>query len=655
MKIASSTSLERFVLGLGLLSSLCLGVAALAAFGGGRDAGWSRVDDLANRARANVRETWDDLRRVDAQGETGLRALCDPVVLDGEILADGPAPVRLRPMSSPNLFEVLLAQAEACELHKQDLEQALSLVSEALQKQAPPEQLGLARLRAIQLAQRLDRADEVLGHWHAAREGIDPAFALGDTSTLLLCALAALPAIPEQARAAELDQLVRLWTANELVLPASQRGYAPTDASDSPRQRWFADARESALRQRLGDSANLPEAWRAQFSEFDERAQRQDFLALIEQVPSGDFSRDLWTVAPVNAELIAVRLDEQARRIGQLLSRSETESALNSALNSRHALPEDFALDLSGNAAQLGETVGPWLDLGPAFPRVTLRHPDLAGVLREAEARTQWLRIGMWTLALFVAGAALATYFALRRQRRLAQARTSFIANVSHELRTPLASILLMSENLESGRAGKNADAYPKLLRRESLRLRRLIDDVLDFSRLERGKRFEARIEDVDVPAWFAATCADASALAAQQGCELRCDSATLPARAAFDAEALRRAILNLVDNALRHSGSKEISLSARGEGEQALVLSICDRGHGIPAAQRRAIFEPFVRLNGATLAAGAGLGLAIVREIAAAHSGSVRVLETPEHQGSTFELSIPVADSATMANMVPR
>ena len=650
MKFDTSPSLERWALGLGLASSLCLGVAAFAAFGDSRDVGWSRVDDLSTRARNNVREAWEALLRVDSSAAQPLQPASALIVLDGPLLAPPPQALRPQPIEPPNLFSVLFAESEHQALAAADLPQALAIMTEAVDKQAPPEHLAQARLRAIQLAQQLGRAEEARAHWELARAQIDPALVSQDTSTLLFCALAALPAFSAAQRAAAVEDVVGLWTANALVLPDAGRGFARTGEDGRGPFEWSPALRESALRARLAELVEFPPHWNASFAEFDERAARTDFLERFGDVAANGLARESWSLLPAADELLAVRLDEQGRRVGRIVERAAAEAALIAELAARHGLPEGFTLDLRGENATQGEMVGPWIDLGAALPRVALRHPDIASVLREAAARTRWLRIGMLILALFVAGAALATFLALRRERRLAQARSTFIANVSHELRTPLASILLMSENLESGRAGLHAALYPKLLRRESLRLRRLIDDVLDFSRLERGKRFQTRIEDVDVAAWYEALCSDALATAAQANVELACTGDALPARAAFDGEALRRAVLNLIDNALRHSGSKRVDLGARMRGSGDLVLTVSDRGCGIPPSQRSTVFEAFVRLNGST-AAGAGLGLAIVREIAVAHGGSVIVRDPPDHPGALFELSIPLREMASMAH----
>jgi signal transduction histidine kinase len=231
---------------------------------------------------------------------------------------------------------------------------------------------------------------------------------------------------------------------------------------------------------------------------------------------------------------------------------------------------------------------------------------------------------------------------ALARERHLAELRAAFVAGVSHELRTPVASILLLAENLENGRVeGDAARArYHGLIRREALRLRRLVDGVLDFSRLERGRGVEIAREDVDVRAWLASVAEEARAWAAQHDVELVLELDGAPESARIDREALRRALWNLLENAQRHSGSRSVVLRARG-GEGALVLEVEDAGRGVPPAQRRAIFEPFARFAEPGTP-GTGLGLALVREIARAHAGSIEVADGATGRGARFTVRIP-------------
>lgn len=644
-----SPLLERLALALGLVSSLCLSVAAFAAFGNSQSAGWSHLDDLATRVRSNVREAWSAITRVDESqgiGSTCLRPASELITLSAPaetLMGAAPAPIRTRPLTTPNLFEALLDESERAELLKRDLPDALSLATEAAQKGAPPEHIAQARLRAIQLAARQGLADVAHAQWETARASVAPGIVTGDTSTLVLCALAALPTYDEASRSAAVEPLVASWTSDELVLPISLGRFERASEDPAARYEWSPDLRELALRDRLLELCNRPAQWIARFKIFDENVRRAAFIDWSGVSPTVEAFRESWSLHPAAVELLAVRKDAQDRVIAQLVRRSVVEDALRAELSGRHTLPDGFVLDLRGDDTARGEMVGPWIDLGAAFPRVTLRHPDVQSILREVESRTLWLRGGLLVLALFVAGAAIATFLALRRERILAQARTTFVANVSHELRTPLASILLMAENLEGGRAGDNVARYHGLLKREALRLRRLVDDVLDFSRLERGQRFSARVDDVDLASWFDALSADAMELGTQASVVVQCSREETLARATFDREALRRAVLNLVDNALRHSGTSQIDLRLSSRGDTLLLLTVSDSGKGIAHKQHKSVFEPFTRLNGSEATPGAGLGLAIVREIAQAHGGNVVVRDRSSGPGAEFEIAIPI------------
>lgn len=657
MKRRTDVSIERIVLVLGLASSLCLVIAAFAAFGDTREAGWSHLNDVSARVRDNVREAWSAITKVDearAGGPVCVAAASDVVVL-WTAHASPPRmplePLRPGPLKSPNLFDVLMSESERSELEKHDLSEALAMAIEAASKDAPPEHTAQARLRAIQLAARAGRTEDVIAQWKAAAVAIDPRIVTGETSTLLLCLLAALPAFSLEERVAVAEPFVASWAPDrgpsQFVLPHAHARVERTGDGVATHFTWMADERELALREHLLDACGRPPAWIARFEHFDAESERAAFASEWDVTNASALSRESWTLRPAFGELVAVRTDGHGDAEGHIVLRSAVIGALQSALSAHGALPAEFALDLDGGDTNLGEAVGPPLELGPAFQRVALRHPDVASILRRAEARTLWLRGGLIVLALFVAIAACATYFALRRERRLSEARTTFVANVSHELRTPLASILLMAENLESGRSGDNAPRYYGLLKREALRLRRLVDDVLDFSRIERGQRFRAHMDDVDVDSWYAALCADAESLGAQSNVAVKCERAPTPELASFDREALRRAVLNLVDNALRHAHSREIGLFIGQTGDDSLTLSVSDRGRGIPREERAAVFEPFTRLNGSESTPGAGLGLAIVREIVEAHGGRIAIRDPDAGPGVVFEIVIPIASKA--------
>jgi signal transduction histidine kinase len=214
---------------------------------------------------------------------------------------------------------------------------------------------------------------------------------------------------------------------------------------------------------------------------------------------------------------------------------------------------------------------------------------------------------------------------------------------VSHDLRTPLASILALAENLESGRVQEpdRVAQYHSSIRREAMRLRRLVDDVLDFSRIERGKGVHLSMGDVDVLAFARELEAEARERVEGADGELACTVNGIPRHIVADADALRRATMNLVDNALRHSGSVDVELELRSDGREGLAIQVRDRGRGVPAGRLESLFRPFERLEPAAGVAGTGLGLAIVREIAEGHGGCATA-HLPDGSGLVFEIRIP-------------
>lgn len=183
----------------------------------------------------------------------------------------------------------------------------------------------------------------------------------------------------------------------------------------------------------------------------------------------------------------------------------------------------------------------------------------------------------------------------------------------------------------------KAAGEYFALIAAESERLARLVNNVLDFSRIERGKKtFEMRLQD---PAPVVREAAETlRPYLRERGLKLEVDvPETLPA-ATFDRDALVQILVNLIDNASKH-GKDEVRVEAAAS-DGHVVLRVLDRGPGVPAADRERIFDPFTR--GANAAAGgSGLGLALVRHYAAAHRGRVEVGDR-EGGGAVFSLVLP-------------
>lgn len=224
--------------------------------------------------------------------------------------------------------------------------------------------------------------------------------------------------------------------------------------------------------------------------------------------------------------------------------------------------------------------------------------------------------------------AALAASFnrSAERIEGLVSAHRSLLANASHELRSPLARIRMAAEML--GR-----DAKPELrleLERDIAELDALVDEILLASRLDAVAALDAR-EDVDLLAAAAEECARVDAVLDGEPVTIR-----------GDPRLLRRMIRNLLENARRHGGGSAIDVHVKRGADGGGVLHVCDRGPGVPDAERERIFAPFYRLAGAReRAGGVGLGLALVRQIARKHGGEARYLPR-EGGGSCFEVVLP-------------
>jgi signal transduction histidine kinase len=232
-----------------------------------------------------------------------------------------------------------------------------------------------------------------------------------------------------------------------------------------------------------------------------------------------------------------------------------------------------------------------------------------------------------------------------RRELRMSDLRSQFVANVSHELKTPLTSIRMFAEALQiKGLADeKKHDQYLDTIVNESERLTRLLNNVLDFSRIERGQK-SYRKEPVSLAEVVNDAARTMKYPLARQGFELQLDvSGDLPA-IHVDRDAVEQAILNLLTNAMKYSGnSREIGLRlARRNG--TAVIQVSDHGIGIPESEQSLIFEKFYRVPGVENEAisGTGLGLALVSHIAAAHGGTASVESVPG-TGSTFSLILPL------------
>ena len=246
-----------------------------------------------------------------------------------------------------------------------------------------------------------------------------------------------------------------------------------------------------------------------------------------------------------------------------------------------------------------------------------------------------------------VALSMIALTIALRlavQQVEMAELKSSFLANVTHELKTPLAMIRMASETLELGRVHSEEDSkrFLAVIGCECRRLTHMINNVLDFSMLEEGRRdfFFARGD-------LKRVVADALEIFEPQfrqgGFAVKVEMAETMPPVEMDAPAITQCVINLVDNAIKYSGDvKEIAVRVWAGGDGRARVAVSDRGIGVAPRDSDRIFEKFTRAETGLVhnVKGSGLGLALVRHIARAHGGDI-VLQSIPGQGSTFTLEL--------------
>jgi len=270
--------------------------------------------------------------------------------------------------------------------------------------------------------------------------------------------------------------------------------------------------------------------------------------------------------------------------------------------------------------------------------------PDSTGGL--SSRRHLLLAVLGLLLALLVMGSWFIAH-AVSRELAVARLQSDFVSAVSHEFRTPLTTLCQLSELLVRGRISGEDDRqqYYAMLHNESHRLRRLVETLLNFGRLEAGK-MQLRFEPLD-----AAALLRQSAIEFEQGQQARgrhldvatCNSSTVRG----DRETLRCVFWNLFENAVKYSPGTDTVWVEMAQGGGQVEISVRDRGVGIPRGEQKRIFDKFVRGSAARDIdiRGTGIGLALARQIVREHGGDITV-ESDPGQGSTFRVRLPEVNS---------
>jgi signal transduction histidine kinase len=327
-------------------------------------------------------------------------------------------------------------------------------------------------------------------------------------------------------------------------------------------------------------------------------------------------------------------------------------------------------------------------------------------------ARTFWFGALIAVSAIAALIGLAAAWRAFQRQLRLSEMKSNFVSSVSHELRAPIASVRLLAESLERGKVSEPAKQheYFRFIGQECRRLSALIENVLDFSRIEQGrKQYES--EPTDLAALVSETVKLMQPYAEERGVELKSEirnpksemgteagttniqHSTPNIECSVDGRAIQQALVNLLDNAIKHSPKGEtvtVGLEVRsatcevrgGDGTRnpqpaamegsrtrtkdetqssvtchppLVTLSVSDHGPGIPASEHARIFERFYRLGSELRreTQGVGIGLSIVKHIVEAHGGCVRV-ESEVGKGSRFAIELPWNETSNTQHSTP-
>jgi len=322
---------------------------------------------------------------------------------------------------------------------------------------------------------------------------------------------------------------------------------------------------------------------------------------------------------------------------------SEAQSSTEHAVMMIH--PKNDYTPIVTSAGWDGGTPEVERNMESVFPglmlAIKLRGTTLAAIGRRF-ANISFLTLG--ALSLMLAAGLYWTYRNVSKEMVIAKLKSDFVSNVSHELRTPLSLIRLYAETLEMGRISgpEKSQEYHTIMRKESERLSALINNILDFSRIEAGRK-EYDFRETDVAELVKNTLDSYRYQIEQNGFTFEENIREVPPLK-VDREAIARSVLNLVNNSLKYSEDrKHIGVNLYPD-HHAVKLEVVDHGIGIPSEEQHKIFEKFYRVGDPLVhnTKGSGLGLSLVRHIVEAHGGHVTVDSAPG-RGSVFTITLPV------------
>ena len=523
----------------------------------------------------------------------------------------------------------LFAEAERLEFRQMDSLKAVEALRE-------PERSPDPQIRAAALL-RIARNYRKLGRWD------DALAAYGELATFKTVQIEMLPPelIALQARLRVLEQANR-------VEAARQEATLLQDGLRERRWRLTRGAYEFHAReaQRILGQAGQPtdgvetlalasaaevlyQEWQENLSGAGKRILRESNQPLLAIWRHASDSMALLLLGPqwLDAQLSESRGSSFAKQ-GIAIILTDTEG--------RPVLGRQEAGSLRQTVRLASETQLPW--------NVHAVTTDPNPVLAPARTRRRILVAALGMISALILAGAYLVGRAVTREMAVSRLQSEFVSSVSHEFRTPLSSLCLLSDLLASGRVAGDGDRneYYGVLVRESRRLRRLVEGLLNFGRMEAGA-MQYRFETIDPAELVRELSNDFQHEVEASGFRIEMTAGKDMPLVNADRTALGSAVWNLLDNAVKYSPEcRKVWVDVQKEGDRA-AIRVRDCGWGIPASERKRIFEKFTRGEAARQAGigGTGVGLAMVHRIMAAHGGEVR-LESEPGRGSTFTLLLP-------------
>lgn len=553
------------------------------------------VEAPLERAVSSIQQHLATIQRRLASGQSWPAGDVAP---DAVLLRKGIGPILYLPFTPalPEASAEPFAEADRAEFQGGDIDRALEICERSATSPFAPTRAG-ALLRIARLHNKAGRPDDALRAWKQLA-GIDSVAIGGEPAGLAA----------RRARCRALERARRIF---ELRKEASLL------LSELHSARWPLDHDSFLLaaqqgRQWLGRDAEPPYEMQQQASAFSYLWPRRRAL-------KGSLCHSGYTL---------VWQGDNALLAGPRYKALRWESPLTVHLACAGE-PVPQGLTLQPSATGLPWSITTALDSQP---------------LPEFSTRRSAILAALPTLLILICAVAYFGWRAISRELGIARLQSDFVASVSHEFRTPLTSLRQFEEMLieAPGLPAETRVSYYKAQSRATRRLSRLVETLLDFGRMEAGRR-PYQLEPVDASALVRKLTEEFASEPIAHGFAIECRTPDHPLLVDADREALGRALWNLLHNAVKYSGDRRdvlIEAAANGSG---VAVRVVDHGFGIPRDEQAQLFQKFVRGDSIRRRGipGTGIGLAMVRHIAEAHGGRVEV-ESVEGEGSIFSLMLP-------------